>query len=138
LPGDSRICCRKPTRSNHVDGRELPHDFLNFPIDAFCSSLNLQIVYSPWDFSLLFTRAVPSEIHQEESEFGARFRVEAVPQFVETLVVSPQHAKAMLKALDQNIRAYENDHDEIAEIEPPSAPSAPPASGADPSQEGTE
>jgi hypothetical protein len=83
----------------------------------------IQIVYSPWDFSLLLSRAVPTEFHPEAPAEGqVRFRVEAVPQFVETLVMSPQHAKAMLKALEDNIKAYEKDHGEIPLIDVSSAP----------------
>lgn len=80
----------------------------------------IAILYSPWDFSFVFLRGLPSEAPQGELPSGEHnFRTTTRP--VSSVVMSPQHAKAMLKSLMQNIEAYEKEHGEIPVVE--SAPS---------------
>lgn len=72
----------------------------------------IAILFSPWDFSLMFLRGLPAESPDESSEhnFATTSRV------VQSVVMSPQHAKAMLNALTQNIQAYEQQHGEIPNV----------------------
>jgi hypothetical protein len=74
----------------------------------------IAILFSPWDFSLMFLRGLPAESPGESSEhnFATASRV------VQSVVMSPQHAKAMLNALAHNIEAYERVHGEIPTVEP--------------------
>lgn len=79
----------------------------------------LAIYYSPWDFSLMFLRGLPSESPIERSESGElRFNVNY--RIAHGVVMSPQHAKAMLSALAKNVEAYEREHGEIPAVEPTS------------------
>jgi hypothetical protein len=81
----------------------------------------LAIYYSPWDFSLMFLRGLPSESPIERTESGElRFNVNY--RIAQGVVMSPQHAKAMLSALAKNVEAYEREHGEIPAVEPPSTP----------------
>jgi Protein of unknown function (DUF3467) len=75
------------------------------------------ILFSPWDFSLMFLRGLPAESPGEPSEhnFATTMRV------VQSVVMSPQHAKAMLNALAHNIEAYEQQHGEIPVVQPESS-----------------
>jgi hypothetical protein len=70
----------------------------------------IAILYSPWDFSFVFLRGLPSEASGSR---GAEHNFETTARAVSSVVMSPQHAKAMLKALADNIRAYEKEHGEI-------------------------
>ena len=70
----------------------------------------LSILYSPYDFSFLFQRAVPSE---PLSESGA-----IEQDVVARVVMSPEHAKAMTKVLKANLESYEKENGEIPAIDP--------------------
>lgn len=81
----------------------------------------IAIYYSPWDFSLMFLRGLPSESPAERAESGElRFNVNY--RIAQAVVMSPQHAKAMLGALAKNISEYEAEHGEIPLVEPKSTP----------------
>jgi Protein of unknown function (DUF3467) len=83
----------------------------------------IAIYYSPWDFSLMFLRGLPSESPAERTENG-ELRFDVNYRIAEGVVMSPQHAKAMLAALAKNIEEYEAEHGEIPVVEPRSAADA--------------
>ena len=75
----------------------------------------ISIYFSPWDFSLMFLRGLPSEGLVERSEAGEpRFNVNY--RIAQGVVMSPQHAKAMLAVLAENIRLYEEEHGSIPTV----------------------
>lgn len=76
------------------------------------------ILYSPWDFSFVFLRGLPSEA---VGSGGTEHSFSIMARAVSSVVMSPQHAKATLKALADNIAAYEREHGEIPTIEPASS-----------------
>jgi Protein of unknown function (DUF3467) len=90
----------------------------------------IAILFSPWDFSLMFLRGLPAESPSEPSEhnFATTTRV------VQSVVMSPQHAKAMLNALAHNIQAYEQQHGEIPIVQ--STPREPDSFGDQSSESG--
>jgi Protein of unknown function (DUF3467) len=94
----------------------------------------IAIYFSPLDFSLMFLRGLPSEGAVERSETGElRFNINY--RIAQSVVMSPQHAKAMLTALAKNIELYEAEHGTIPTVDLSTAErhqgSAPPASGVD-------
>jgi Protein of unknown function (DUF3467) len=77
------------------------------------------ILFSPWDFSLLFTQGVPGsapspELASTQAPIAAPL---PGPELVARIVMSPQHAKAMLKALGENIAEYEKRYGAIPDID---------------------
>jgi hypothetical protein len=86
----------------------------------------IAILYSPWDFSLVFLRGLPAESGAGAGGDEHAFETEA--QAVNSVVMSPQHAKAMLKALADNIEAYEKEHGEIPVVKPAPGSAAQPSS----------
>jgi hypothetical protein len=78
----------------------------------------IAIYFSPWDFSLMFLRGLPSEGAVERSETG-ELRFNASYRVAQSVVMSPQHAKAMLAALAENIDLYEAEHGSIPTVAPP-------------------
>jgi hypothetical protein len=75
------------------------------------------ITVSPWDFCLLFSRAIPTDPLSDDpgTQTGARGRHEVAMQgdVVQRIVMSPEHAKAMAAQLAQNVTLYENEFGEI-------------------------
>jgi Protein of unknown function (DUF3467) len=95
----------------------------------------IAILYSPWDFSLVFLRGLPAE--SGAGSGGSEHAFETTAQAVNSVVMSPQHAKAMLKALADNIQAYEEEHGEIPVVAPaPSSAEQPSGLRADSPTEG--
>jgi Protein of unknown function (DUF3467) len=86
----------------------------------------IAILYSAWDFSLVFLRGLPAE--SGAGAGGGEHSFETTAQAVSSVVMSPQHAKAMLKALADNIQAYEKEHGEIPVVKPAPGSAAPPSS----------
>jgi Protein of unknown function (DUF3467) len=76
----------------------------------------IAILYSPWDFSFVFLRGLPAE--SGAGAAGGEHAFETTAQAVNSVVMSPQHAKAMLQALADNIEAYEKEHGEIPVVKP--------------------
>lgn len=68
----------------------------------------VQVMYSPWDFHVYFVRATPT-LKQID---GAQ-TIETGEQVVDRVVMSPQHAKAFLEVLRDNVQKYESQHGEI-------------------------
>jgi Protein of unknown function (DUF3467) len=94
----------------------------------------IAIYFSPLDFSLMFLRGLPSEGAVERSETGElRFNINY--RIAQSVVMSPQHAKAMLVALAKNIELYEAEHGVIPTVDLSTAErhqgSTPPTSGVD-------
>ncbi len=80
----------------------------------------IAIYFSPWDFSLMFLRGLPSEGAVERSESGElRFNISY--RIAQSVVMTPQHAKAMLTALTKNIELYEAEHGAIPTVDLTSA-----------------
>ncbi|MBA3809403.1 MAG: DUF3467 domain-containing protein [Solirubrobacterales bacterium] len=77
----------------------------------------IAIYFSPWDFSLMFLRGLPSEGAVERSDTG-ELRFNASYRVAQSVVMSPQHAKAMLAALAENIELYEAEHGSIPTVAP--------------------
>lgn len=88
------------------------------PVNVFTGpsaySNSAQIVVSFFDFSFEFNQTVPVE-----SQAGELPGVST--SLVQRIVMSPQHAKAFLNALQQNVDHYEQQFGEI-----PPAPQLPP------------
>jgi Protein of unknown function (DUF3467) len=83
----------------------------------------IAIYFSPWDFSLMFLRGLPSESAVERTpkgdlEFHVNYRI------AQSVVMTPQHAKAMLTALAKNIEQYEAEHGPIPAVESSSSAQA--------------
>ena len=74
------------------------------------------ITVSPWDFCMMFSRAVPSEplSADPEAQLGAvRREVPMVGEIVERIVMSPEHAKALAAQLTENVALFEAEFGEI-------------------------
>lgn len=76
---------------------------------------NLVVEASPWDFRFLF-----GEIEKGEPDATGRRLAKLYVEDKVKIVMSPQHAKAMLKVLQENVSSYES---QIGPI--PSQPDAP-------------
>jgi hypothetical protein len=96
-----------------VGGR--PVNILTGP-SAYCNSA--QIVVSFFDFNFDFNQTVP--VQAEEGELPA-----VSTNLVQRIVMSPQHAKAFLNALQQNVDHYERQFGQIPPA--PQLPQEPPA-----------
>ncbi len=82
----------------------------------------------------MFLRGVPTESPSGSTE-DHKFSIDT--RVVQGVVMSPQHAKATLRALERNIEEYEAQHGEIPVIEAPST-AALQASSIDPAQTDSE
>jgi len=79
------------------------------------------ITVSPWDFCLMFSRAIPTEplADDPEAQLGqGRREVPLQGEVVQRIVMSPEHAKAMATQLAENVAMYE---DEFGPIPQPRA-----------------
>jgi uncharacterized protein DUF3467 len=87
--------------------------------DTFVSvySNNLQMEVSPWDFKLIF-----GEIEKGEADPTGQRLVKLHVEDKVRVSMSPQHAKAVLKVLQENVALYEK---QIGPI--PNQPDAPKA-----------
>jgi hypothetical protein len=70
----------------------------------------VEILASQWDFTFLFSQvsATPRQLKPGE-EVGVQVTKNLVGRFV----MSPQHAKAFVEILRQNVQTYEDQHGEI-------------------------
>jgi hypothetical protein len=68
----------------------------------------VNIIHGPYDFTFNFIKVSPP-----------------TGNVVSRVMMSPQHAKALLNALKENIRKYENSFGEIKEAPRQSAPTGP-------------
>jgi hypothetical protein len=82
------------------------------------------ILYSPWDFSFVFLRGVPSESSTEGPPDEHNFETKS--RTANSVIMSPQHAKALLNALAHNIEAYEREHGEIPSVDAETPPAQTP------------
>jgi|ERR1700728_3160523 len=64
---------------------------------------NLQLEATPWDFRFYF-----GEIERAEPDATGQRLVKIYVEDKVKIVMSPQHAKAMLKVLQQNVSSYES------------------------------
>lgn len=78
------------------------------------------ILFSPWDFSLLFVRGLPSDPLADDPEAGKRdpgWHQKAIRgEVVQRIVMSPEHAKAMAAQLIGNVEAYEREYGVVPSI----------------------
>jgi hypothetical protein len=89
----------------------------------------VSITVSPWDFCLLFSRALPAEPLSEDPQArpnAQRERRELAMQgeVVQRIVMSPEHAKAMVSQLAENVAMFESEFGTIpavVEQRPPEA-----------------
>ncbi len=75
----------------------------------------LAIILSPWDFNLLFSRALPTEPLSKDPEARPTVRGRRAvlmggdAEVVQRIVMSPEHAKAMAAQLAENVALYERE-----------------------------
>lgn len=74
----------------------------------YCNSVN--IINSSWEFMFVFAQLVPVGVDEDGD-----FQIEAVP--IERLLMSPQHAKAFLRVLTENLAKWEATYGEIQTTE---------------------
>lgn len=78
------------------------------------------ILFSPFDFSLLFVRGLPSDPLADDPDAHRRdpdWRQKAIRgDVVQRIVMSPEHAKAMARQLSENVEAYEKEFGEVPSI----------------------
>jgi hypothetical protein len=87
---------------------------MNIPPTTYSNAA--QVLFSPWDFVIDFAHlAVIQNVTQAE---GGEQQVEttAVAQATQRIVMSPQHAKAFLRILDQNVANYEAQYGDVPDI----------------------
>lgn len=87
------------------DGRTLIEAIPTSHYIKFYSN-NAQVQGSIWDVKISFNEVVRIEPLEEG-------RTKLIAEQHATVTMSPQHAKALLKALDRNIKAYESKFGEI-------------------------
>jgi Protein of unknown function (DUF3467) len=83
-----------------------------------------QIVFSPWDFGLQFSHIVASisskppkaEEAADEAPEESETEISVEQRSVSHIVMSPQHTKAFLNALQDNVRKYEAQFGEIPSL----------------------
>lgn len=72
---------------------------------AYTNGVN--IVASQWDITILFFHSAPAL----QSDAGGEQPMEQ--RLVQGVVMSPQHAKALVLVLDKNVKAWEDQNSEI-------------------------
>lgn len=96
------------------------------PPGVYCNAV--QILMSPYEFNIELAQlapqsniAVPPDSHSGAEPVEAAITgIEIHKHVVANVVMSPQHAKALLKALAQNVEKYEADNGPLPE--PPDPP----------------
>jgi hypothetical protein len=76
-----------------------------------------RVLLSPWDFSLEFSYQVP----QQDETTG---EITAARLAGQRITMSPQHFKAMLRIMEENLREYERNFGEVPVIAVPVRPPA--------------
>jgi|SRR5215211_9457852 len=84
-------------------------------------SNNVQILLSSWDFTFVFSQLVLSAPEQENQQPSISMGT------AQRIIMSPQHAKAFLAILQQNIQQWEQQFGEIQL--PPQNPNSPQIGG---------
>ena len=92
-----------PTQPSGAGGQKMNIELDEEMAEGVYANL-VMIAHSPEEFILDFIRVMPG---------GPKARVKS------RIIVTPQHAKRLLKALGENIERYEQAHGEIAERTPP-------------------
>jgi hypothetical protein len=87
------------------------------------------VTVSPWDFCLMFSRALPTDplVNDPQAQIGkggARREVAMQGEVVQRIVMSPEHAKAMAAQLAQNIVLFESEFGPIPQPQPEPEPVA--------------
>ena len=70
----------------------------------------VQVVFSPWDFQLLFSQLSGMIVGDTPDQTNQESRM------ISRLIMSPQHAKAFLQLLANNISTYEQNFGEIPDL----------------------
>lgn len=92
------------------------------PPGIYCNAV--QILFSPWEFNFELAQMAPqATIEATGGQLGqtaeaAVTGVEIHKHVVSRLVMSPQHTKALLKVLQENIDKYEAEIGPIPDIGP--------------------
>lgn len=90
---------------------------------TYCNSL--QLLFSPWEFNFEFSQLAPeATVEAKPPTEGAPPQaavtgVEIYKHLISKVVMSPQHTKAVLKVLQENIVEYEAQFGTIPEITQP-------------------
>ena len=74
----------------------------------------VQSIFTPWDLTLEFAHLVAMQTVTD-----GVVQTGAVAQTMQRIVMSPQHAKALARVLEMNIKNYEDQFGPITEIELP-------------------
>lgn len=77
---------------------------------VYCNGV--QVAMSHWDMTVLFFHSAPLPANVEEGGPLAPGNLER--RVVQAVVMSPQHAKALVTVLNQNIELWEQQNGEIA------------------------
>jgi hypothetical protein len=78
----------------------------------------VQVLFSPWDFNVLLFHGFPGNVTLP-AEPGGSVEIGIEQRLLHRVVMSPQHAKALLRALGENVEKYEKEHGEIPVIDLP-------------------
>lgn len=93
------------------------------PPGVYCNAV--QILFSPWEFNLELAQLAPEATLQAppatlgQTSEAAITDLQIFKHVVSRVVMSPQHTKALLAVLRQNIDKYEEQFGEIPVIEVP-------------------
>jgi len=92
---------------------------------AYCN--NALILFSPWDLTFEFSQITPALQVEQEASPGSppelqNAQVQVAKQIHAIISMSPQHAKALVKALADNVRKYEEQFGTIPDIPVPGVP----------------
>jgi Protein of unknown function (DUF3467) len=85
---------------------------------SYCNAV--QIFFSPWEFNFELAHLAP-EVRIEPMEPSGQApepAVEVHKHIVAKVVMSPQHTKALLKVLRDNVANYEGQFGEIPDVAP--------------------
>jgi len=83
------------------------------------------VTVSPWDFCLMFSRAIPTDplVNDPQAQVGeGRREVAMQGEVVQRIVMSPEHAKAMAAQLTQNVVLFESEFGPIPQPQPEPEP----------------
>lgn len=92
----------------------------SIPPGVYCNGL--QILFSPWEFNFELAQLAPEatiEAANAPLDQGAQATLTGVrihKHVVSRIVMSPQHAKATLKVLRENVEKYEAQFGEIPDL----------------------
>jgi Protein of unknown function (DUF3467) len=92
---------KQPTRGPTGQVVRIPDNVSEFYVNA------MQVALTPWDVMLLFGSAALPEVFIGSSPFKTEIRVDAV------IRMSPQHAKAVVRALSSVMDEYDKQFGEV-------------------------